>query len=641
MPNYFNFAKKFAQLVSTKKTDSDYKKLEEYGIIGNVETSALIASDGSIDWLCLPHLESGSVFGRLLDKNKGGFFSVQPKLEFQTKQKYIENTNVLQTLFKTESGEATLTDFMPPFKKRTIWHKHHTLFRKILCVKGVISFTVSFQPRFNYARDKTKLKATETGILAQAGDKKIYLDSSSPFEICGAEAVTHFTLGKNEELWFVMQYNSREHFSLKDLNKELKQTVKFWQGWAHKCERDKCPFNGPWHDLIVRSGLVLKLLTHGATGAIAAAATTSLPENLGGVRNWDYRFNWIRDSVFTAQALYNLGHLKEAKELMNWYKRLYKGVKVQDVQIMYGLHGEKDLKEKILRNLSGYKNSKPVRIGNAAAKQKQLDIYGELLSMAYEISKYGESISKNEWRMLKKTINHVCRIWKNKDAGIWEVRGGYKHFVYSKIMCWVALDRGIKIAQKRSFKAPIEGWIKTRDKIKQTILKKGFNKKLNSFTQSFGSENLDAANLLIPLMGFLPFTDSKVKGTITATLKYLTKKNLVYRYKSRDGLPGEEGTFVLCTFWLVDVLALSGHVEKAEKILLNLLKHISPLGLFAEEIDPKTGLQQGNIPQAFSHVGLINSALYINLAKGKKSKKTKLFGDMVNKILNPFNLIKF
>ena len=573
MPSYLGFAKNlFQKFIPTDEVVPDYKNLEQYGIIGNLETVALISCTGSIDWMCLPHLESESVFARLLDKDRGGYFSVQPKISFESYQKYIENTNVLETYFKTSGSKAVLTDFMSPFKKRSVWHKHQILFRKIECTKGVISFTAEFKPKFNYAKTLPKIKLTESGVVAESKTEKIFLDCSSPFEITQKEAKTHFTLGSGESLWFTMQYNSRSAFSLKNLEKEFSKTTKYWRGWAHKCDKRQCVFNGPWHDHVVRSGLVLKLLAHGETGSIAAAATTSLPEDVGGNRNWDYRFNWIRDSVFTAQALYNLGHKKEARELFNWFKRLYKGQKVKDLQILYGMHGEKEITEKTLRNLKGYKNSRPVRVGNAAAKQKQLDVYGELLNMAYEISLSGEKISQNEWRLLKKIVNYVCKIWQQPDAGIWEIRSRYKHFVYSKVMCWVALDRGIKIAEKRKFKAPIENWIKTRDKIRQTIIKKGFNKKMNSFVQSFDNEHLDAANLLIPMVGFLPFEDPKIKGTIETTIKHLTNNNLVHRYKTKDGIKGQEGAFILCTFWLIDALSLSGKIEKAEKLFLHLLK---------------------------------------------------------------------
>ncbi|MFH1867118.1 MAG: glycoside hydrolase family 15 protein [Patescibacteria group bacterium] len=639
---YIQLVKNFFRIVKPNGDGYlDYKKIEHYGLIGNLETCALVAVNGSIDWLCLPHLESASVFASILDKDKGGFWVVQPKGSFDAHQKYLENTNVLQTFFKTKTGEAILTDFMPPFKKRTVWHKHQILFRKIECTKGVVSFIADFRPRFNYARTRPKLKLTDSGVVAATETEKLFLDAPFAFEIRQPNASTYFTLGAKESIWLTLQYNSHSQFTARQSQAELQKTVSYWRRNAHTCERGQCVFNGPWHELVVRSGLVLKLLTHGETGAIAAAATTSLPEAIGGERNWDYRFNWIRDSVLTAQALYNLGQAKEARELLNWYKRLYKGVKVQDIQIVYGLHGERDLSEQTLRHLSGYRNSRPVRIGNGAVKQRQLDIYGEMLNMAYEVRRFGEIVNKRDWRLLKKTVNYVCKVWHLKDAGIWEVRRQYQHFVYSKVMCWVALDRGIKIAERRQFVAPLGKWQRVREEIYADILKKGYNRKLNSFVQSYGSRQLDAANLLIPLVGFLPYEDERVQGTIKATLKQLTKKGLVRRYLSRDGLSGSEGAFILCTFWLIDTLALSGRVAEAEKMLKNLLKYASPLGLLAEEIDIESGEQRGNFPQAFSHIGLINSALYIGVAKGRQSKQPKLLEVLRRELLETISGASF
>lgn len=614
---------------SSKKT-SAYKPLEHYGIIGNLETCALTGADGSIDWLCLPHLESPSLFGRLLDAAKGGYFQIRPKDNFKSYQTYVDRTNILETHFSSSAGKAVLTDFMPPFKKRQSWHKHQVLFRKLKCLGHRQTFTVTFHPAFNYARNKCKLSSTNFGIAAHSGKQKVFLDGPQPFKIKGQSGSSQITLKPGEEIFLVMQFNNHNVYSFNQASARLKATAKFWHKWAHNCQKDTCVFKGPWHGLVVRSGLLLKLLTHGETGSIAAAATTSLPETLGGVRNWDYRFNWIRDSVFTTQALYNLGHVKEARQLFNWYKRIYKGADLKQVQIMIGLHGQRQLPEKPLWHLSGYKNSRPVRIGNKAASQRQLDIYGELLNMAYETTRFGDSISGRDWDLLKKIVNHVGRVWQKKDAGLWEVRIGYRHYVYSKVMCWVAVDRGIKIAEKKGFAAPFPKWLKLREDIRKTILEKGYNKKLNSFVQFFGSTALDASNLLIPLVDFLPLRDSRVQGTIVAVKKYLTKGGLVARYNSGDGLPGSEGRFILCTYWLIDALALSGQIAQAEKLFKNLLKLASPLGLFSEEVDLTTRQQLGNFPQAFSHIGLINTTLYLGLAKGHFKPSVKPVGPVEN-----------
>lgn len=637
---YFKFpSNKIFELISRPQKNErgrlDYKPLEDYGIIGNTETIALVANDGSIDWMCLPHLESKSVFGRLLDSEKGGFFSISPRIGFSSYQTYSGHTNILKTDFECSSGSGQVVDFMPPFKKSKSWHKHQILFRKVNCHKGCVPFRLVFEPRFDYGKLKPEITETDTGIVATSGAEKLYLDAKLNFKINKDSAQAEFTLSEKEELWIVTQYGAKNRFTPKEMEKYLKETSIFWEKWRHNCQDIRqCVFNGPWHDLIIRSGLVLKLLTHGQTGAIAAAATTSLPETIGGARNWDYRFNWIRDSVFAAQGLYNLGNIKEARQLFNWYKRLYRGVKVSDIQIVYGLHGEKELAEKKLWHLSGYRNSRPVRIGNLAALQFQLDVYGEILNVAFETSRYGESLSKNDWKFLKKIVNHVCKVWRRKDFGIWEVRGAKKHFVYSKLMCWVALDRGLKIAEKKQWKAPVQKWEKVKEEIKKSILKNGYNKKIGSFVQSYNSKNLDAANLLLPIVGFLPFDDPRVKGTIEATLKDLTKDGLVFRYASKDGLPGKEGFFILCTFWLIDCLALSGQVKKAEQTLINLLKRANPLGLLSEEIDFSGKMLTGNFPQAFSHVGLINSALYIGLSKGKEVPGPTPLGIIGNKIIS-------
>jgi len=636
--NILRIDKKILKKLGQNKPFIDYKPIENYGIIGNMETAALIANDGSIDWMCLPHLESESVFATLLDKDKGGFFRLSPRYAFTSSQEYEGDTNILKTKFECFSGNGEITDFMPLFKKSKRWHKQQVLFRRVKCNKGYVPWRLVFQPRFKYASRKPKIINIDTGVLAYHNQEQIYLDAPLPFKVSQLTAEANFTLSENEEIWIVMQYGVRNHFTVKDMEQKFEETRLFWENWNHKCDLKQCVFSGPWHNLVIRSGLVLKLLTHGETGAIAAAVTTSLPEKIGGVRNWDYRFNWLRDSVFTVQSLYNLGNKKEAKSLFNWYKKLYKGVKIRDIHIVYGLHGEKELKEKTLKHLSGYKNSKPVRIGNLAGNQTQLDVYGEILNVAFETSRYGESLSKNDWKFLKKIVNHVCKIWDTKDSGIWEARSKKKHYVYSKLMCWVAIDRGLKIAEKKQFKAPTLKWEKIRDEIRQSIIKNGYDKELGSFVQSYNTKALDAANLLIPIVGFLPFNDPRIEGTINATLKYLTKNNFVFRYTSKDGLPGKEGAFTLCTFWLVDCLTLSGQIQKAEKIFINLLKHISPLGLFAEEIEPMQKTMLGNFPQALSHVGLINSALYIGLSKGKKMPGPKPLGIIGNKIISLLRL---
>ncbi len=595
-----------------------YKKIEQYGLIGNLETCALVSDDGSIDWLCTPHLASPSVFASILDYEKGGRFCIQPVDRFTGKQVYIERTNVLETNFTTESGQATLTDFMTPVYELTeLTGKPRSLFRKIECTAGRIEMKLQFSPRFDYARVVPMLENFHGGILARGGNQKLFLYSTKQLRANTREVATTMNLHKGDVIWFVLSYDKMQTFSPGECEDLLVRTIHYWQRWAHTCDVENCVFRGPWHDHVVRSGLVLKLLTHPATGAIAAAPTTSLPEEIGGVRNWDYRYSWIRDSSFTAQALYDLGHKDEALEYFHWFHRICAKKKhPSEIQIMYGLHGDLDLTEEMLGHLSGYMNSRPVRIGNAAAKQKQLDIYGELIEAFFETYRYEKGIPQDAWKLIYQIADYVCDVWNTPDYGIWEVRSEPKHFTHSKLMCWVAIDRSLRMAKYCGFDAPNKKWKKVRDDIRDAILKYGFNKKMNSFVQDFDSTYLDATALLIPILEFLPPDDPKVQGTIEAIKNNLSHNGLIYRYNGEDGLPGGEGTFLLCTFWLVDVLALSGRVDEAEELFQSILQYISPLGLFAEELDAVNRLHLGNFPQGFSHIGLINSALYIGKAKG-------------------------
>ncbi len=597
----------------------NYKDLEQYGIIGNLETCALIGDDGSIDWCCFPHLDSPSVFAAVLDVNKGGQFAITPSGGHTSKQQYITDTNVLRTDFHADTGVATLTDFMPLRSDRATGEQgHQVIYRRLVCRKGSLRFNITFAPRFNYAKDATTIIETNYGLEASSGHHKLYLQANAEFVIKDGVASSILDMSQGQEIWFVLQYANYVVRSSGECSTELDTTVEYWSKWVHDAPADTTIFNGPWRELIVRSGLVLKLLAHERAGAICAAPTTSLPESLGGERNWDYRYNWIRDASFTVQALYNIGHYEEARKHLRWFVDICrKNEDPSKIQIMYGLHGETDLTEIELDNFEGYKNSRPVRVGNGAAKQRQHDIYGELINAIYETRRYGDEIPKGEFEFITRIVNYVCQIWDTPDSGIWEVRGGPRHFVYSKLMCWVALDRGIKIAEHRKYNAPLERWRSVREKIKQEMLEKGYDDKLGSFVQSFGSDVLDATSLMIPIMGFLPVGDPRVQGTINATLaKLTTESGLVYRYIGDDGLSGKEGTFLLCSFWLIKALALSERIDEAESILNRVLKYAGNTGLFSEEVDPVTGKQLGNLPQAFSHIGLINSVLYLGHVKG-------------------------
>ncbi|MGB9979783.1 glycoside hydrolase family 15 protein [Methanobacterium sp.] len=602
-----------------------FKDIEKYGIIGNLETCALIGNDGSIDWLCLPYLESPSVFAAILDNQRGGHFAIQPVSKFSSFQSYIKETNILQTTFNTPFGMVTITDFMPVNQYDGTKH-HRTIYRKVKCIEGHIRLKLSFKPRFSYAKMVPDFELIDEGVSCSLENENLFLNTTVPLKIKDGEVTSQFNMRKNKEIWFVLQYNQQESYysqNNKDFNKKLNSLQEYWQNWTYKCEKI-CVLEDIWHDIIARSGLVLKLLTNPESGAIAAAATTSLPECIGGVRNWDYRYAWIRDSAYTIQALFHLEHIQESQDYMRWINSIIKqGTHPSDINIMYPLHKDENIEEQMLEYLSGYKQSSPVRIGNAAVNQKQLDIYGELINAIYDTTRYGKDISNETWEFIKNFVDYICEVWNTKDRGIWEVRGEPRHYVHSKLMCWVAVDRGIKIAQFKDTEAAAH-WKKTEKEIKIAILENGFNKKINSFVQSFDSDAIDATTLLIPRMGLLPYDDPRVQGTIEVVMKNLmTEKGLVYRYKNEDGLPGNEGCFALCSFWLVDSLALSGRLDEAMHIFVNVLRLMSPLGLLAEEIDPETGKLLGNFPQAFSHIGLVNSALYIGIARGRKHKGPK------------------
>ncbi|PSP55514.1 glycoside hydrolase family 15 protein [Halobacteriales archaeon QS_1_67_19] len=598
--------------------------LESYGAVGDLETTALVADDGSIDWLPFPHVESSSVFASILDADGGGHFSVRPTADFETEQGYRERTNALDLIFRTASGRATLTDFMP-----VVDHEYpdgtpgKAVYRGVACDRGEIEFRVSFAPSFDYARTGPDLSRAEAGIRATGGadDPELVLASVGhavdawDFEFREAAASATFELTAGQTQWLVLADEPPES----DPEAVLDATVEYWRDWVHHCpDQTVCVFGGPWHEEVIRSGLALKLLAHHGTGAIAAAPTTSLPEDIGGVRNWDYRYNWLRDAAFTAQAFYNLGHEQEVRAYLSWFLDLCDATDPEEIEPLYGLHGDGDLEERELDHLSGYRHSTPVRIGNAAKDQLQLDIYGELVDAVYEISRYGLDVDEDDWPAVRNVVEYVCDLWDEPDEGIWEVRCDPRQFVYSKVMCWVALDRGIEMVDNASYDGPREKWAEVRTEIRDAILDRGYDDDLGSFVRSFDGQNLDATGLLIPMTGFLPVDDERVQGTIDATMdRLLSDRGLVKRYEGADGLPGDEGAFLLCSFWLVDALALSGRRAEAREHFESAIEHVSDAGLLAEEIDPETGAHLGNTPQAFSHIGLINSALYLGRSRGR------------------------
>ncbi|KYH23946.1 glycosyl hydrolases family 15 [Halalkalicoccus paucihalophilus] len=599
-----------------QSNDEGYKPLEEYGIIGNLETVALVGSDGAIDWCCFPHVESSSIFARILDDQRGGHFTVQPTRSFEAVQEYVDRTNVLQTRFQTVSGQATVTDFMPvPPLAREDQTPMETIFRRVTCEHGQVELRVDFTPRFEYARTTPTFESIQEGAIARGDEEFTVLSSSVPLSVSAQSAGTTVTLEEGDTHWFVLGYGHEPPLESDDHQGILDDVVDYWRDWVHTCsDGDECSVGGPWHRDVVRSALVLKLLINHETGAICAAPTTSLPEDIGGVRNWDYRYNWIRDAAFTVRALTELGHVEEAKDYFDLCLTHCSRGPPSDVNPVYSVYGDPVPDERTLDHLSGYRGSAPVRVGNAAADQHQVDVYGELIHGIYETTRYGKTVDEDDWTAMYDLIDYVCEAWEEPDAGIWEMRTDRQQFVYSKMMCWVALDRGLKIAAETDFDAPTDRWETCRREIKETVLEKGYSETAESFVSAFGDEDrLDATSLLIPLVGFLPADDSRVQSTIDAILdRLLVDGGLVMRYEGDDGLPGEEGAFLLCSFWLVSALAQSGRVDEAEAIFEDTRQHVSPLGLLSEEVDSEEGIQLGNVPQAFSHIGLINGALALS-----------------------------
>jgi pentatricopeptide repeat protein len=599
----------------------DYLPIEDYGVIGDLHTAALVGINGSIDWLCLPHFDSPSVFAAILDDAKGGRFKIAPPDDGVTcRQLYFPDTNVLITRFLTPDGVGEVTDFMPV---RTDLGEptHHAVIRRVKVVRGTMSFRLECHPAFDYARAPHETEVVSEGALFRSPSMTLALSSPVPLTRDGDGVVAEFTLQHAERVSFLLRDVAAEAgcgtcASEDEQERSFHETVEYWQRWVARSK-----YRGRWREMVNRSALALKLLTFQPTGAIVAAATCSLPEGFGGQRNWDYRYTWIRDAAFTLYGLMRIGLTQEAHHFMDWLQaRAHELNPDGSLQIMYGIDGRHTLTEETLDHLEGYRGSRPVRVGNGAYDQLQLDIYGELMDSVYLFNKYGTPISYDLWVNLRRMINWVCDNWQRPDEGIWEVRGGQQHFVYSKLMCWVALDRAIRLADKRSFPADRGRWEALRDQIYEEIMTEGWNENRKAFVQSYGSESLDAANLMMPLVFFLSPRDPRMLSTLDATMEELVSDSLVYRYnveQTDDGLPGEEGTFSICTFWLVEALTRAGRVEEARLIFEKMLSYANHLGLYAEQIGP-SGEAMGNFPQAFTHLALISSAYNLDRALGER-----------------------
>jgi GH15 family glucan-1,4-alpha-glucosidase len=606
----------------------EYKPISDYAVIGNLRTLALIARDGAIDWCCFPHLDGPSVFAALLDARRGGRFRVSLSGGGRGEQRYVTDTNILETRFHSAGGRLTVTDFMPLSGNIHGCGQSQApqeIHRIIHCEGEGVEVEVEWSPRFDYARAATSIQKGEGGWLAMAGGQKITLCGHVGGRITdegfGPVLRGRFRMADGERRALITRWGSEEWGCIiSDSMEAMGRTKAVWEEWAHKEGLVRTEeWTGEWLAMVIRSELVLKLLTHADTGAIAAAATTSLPEVVGGMRNWDYRFTWIRDASLTAQALVSLGHKAEAMEFLQWIERASEARCEHEwnPQIMYGLHGETDLQEKELSHLEGYRGSRPVRLGNAAEKQFQLETYGELLHTGYELVRRGGETEGSLRLFLNRVADYLLSVWKTPGHGIWEMRTPPRHFTYSKVMSWVGLDRAILLSERFGFPGD-ERWRHTREAIREQVMQQGFDPDLGCFVQSYDSLELDAANLRIPVLEFLPADDPRVQGTIDRTMERLLENGLVYRYHADDGLPGKEGAFGLCTFWLVDALALSNRMEEAWDVFNGIAGRANHVGLFPEQFDPASGEFLGNFPQAFTHIGLINSVLYLAHAEGRK-----------------------
>jgi GH15 family glucan-1,4-alpha-glucosidase len=601
-----------------------YQPIENYGIIGDLNTIALVGLNGSIDFMCFPNFDSPSVFAALLDAEKGGKFQLVPAFtEMKSKQLYLPDTNILLTRFLSEEGVGEITDFMPVEEL----YDGKELIRRVTTVRGEVHYKMHCQPRFNYAKSEHTIESKSDNeiIFKSKGEDGtvLRLYSTVPLKISEGDAVAEFTLSANQTADFLLEHVDKGHSEERDfggfITESLFRTVNYWKDWIAQCN-----YKGRWMEIVNRSALVLKLLTSYRYGSIVAAPTFSLPESIGFKRNWDYRYTWIRDASFTVYSLLRLGYTKEAGSFMNWVEKLCRDIKGQNrLGIMYALNGERQLKEQILDNLDGYKGSKPVRIGNDAYRQLQLDIYGELMDSVYLYNKYGEPIAYDFWKDLEKQIDWLSKNWDQPDEGIWEVRGGKKKFLYSRLMCWVALDRANKIADGRSF--PLnENWRKERDKIYNNIYEDYWNEDQKAFMQYPGASTVDASSLLMPLVRFISPKDPRWLSTLKRIEEELVSDSLVYRYKPElaapDGFVSHEGTFSMCTFWYVECLSRAGQLEKARFYFEKMLGYANHLGLYSEQLGFE-GEHLGNFPQAFTHLGLISAAY--NLDKQLNDSRNK------------------
>ncbi len=603
--------------------------IADYALLSDCHSAALVSSSGSIDWLCFPRFDGPSVFGRILG-DEAGHWSITPAGPAEVRRRYRERTMVLETEFLTPSGRITLTDAMVtgpnPEGHELGKQTPHALVRVVTCDQGQVDLRLEYVPRLEYGLVQPVLLPEAGGVRARGGASRLVLTSPASFDVQDEGATGTFTLRAGERAAFALQHRASwesppELWKEDEIVEALEQTAAAWRSWSASHQN----YEGPWRDLVYHSGSVLQALTFQPTGAIVAAPTTSLPESVGGERNWDYRYAWVRDATLTMEALWVAACPDEARDFFDWMTFSIAGDirSGRDLQTMFGVGGEHDLTERELPHLPGWRDSRPVRVGNGAWVQRQLDVYGELLSAAVRLSEQVGDLDGPARQLLVDVADAAAARWRQPDQGIWEMRAAPRHFLHSKLMCWVALDRALTLAPALGIEDRGR-WTRTRDEIREAILREGWSEEAGAFGQSFGSQDLDASALLMPIVGFIAADDRRMLSTIEAVEERLTDDHgLVYRYLGPDGLAGEEGTFLLCTFWLAHAWALAGEIGRAREVFERAVRHANDVGLLAEEVNTSTGELLGNFPQAFSHIGLINAAWAIDQAeRGRRASET-------------------
>jgi GH15 family glucan-1,4-alpha-glucosidase len=601
--------------------------IADYALLSDCRSAALVSREGSVDWLCVPRFDGPSVFARLLDGD-AGHWSLRASGATEVSRRYLEGTMVLETTFRTPTGTAVLVDAMavgPNDKGHDLGTgSPGVLLRGLTCTSGRVRCELEFAPRPEYGLVHPLLSEIPGGLLARGGADVLVLSTPVEPSTEASSATATFGLDDGQQVCFALQHQRSSEppaapWSQEMIEERLEATIRGWRTWSDIHQS----YTGPWRELVHHSGRVLQALTFQPTGAIVAAPTTSLPESVGGERNWDYRYTWVRDASLTLEALWVAACPDEANRFFAWMAAAAAArVRETDLQIMFGVGGEHDLTERSLPHLAGWRDSRPVRIGNGAWNQRQLDVYGELLSAARRLRDQLGRLDQATRDFLVEVADTAADRWGERDQGIWEVRGDPRHFLYSKVMCWVALDCAVDLADQLGATGRVDAWTKVREEIRQAIIEQGWSETAGAFTQSFGSDDLDASALMMPIVGFLPGDDSKVKSTIDAIAARLTdERGLVYRYRSHDGLEGEEGTFLICTFWLAQAQAMAGELEQARGTFEGAIAYANDVGLLAEEVDPSGGELLGNFPQAFSHIGLVNAAWAISQAEEKAGTK--------------------